>query len=362
MPGPTLPTAEEVAYMQEHADDNIGPNIIACAAVCAVLATFFVGFRLWSRRIANGHLKLETSDWLNLTAWCLYMPYSVLVGMITLYGAGRHAVFVTDARLLQIMTIVDENLYAVILALLKASILSLYRSIFGSHTWFYRLTWVLTAVAIALAIQVILSSNLQCIPLSHTWDPSQHGTCMNYGAEALVAYIINIVTDLVILVMPLPVVLKLKTSKSTRRGLFVVFCAGGSACIVSIVQLRYITNQGSTADASWDNMPSVILADVEIMVGFLATSIAIYRPLYQFVFRGSRLTSSQGYIRQDKSTNPYSYSSSSRRPQHTKRVHTDNRNNGEEGSAEFCHGITVTDQIELATTYEERGSVPQDKW
>lgn len=121
----------------------------------------------------------------------------------------------------------DENLYAVVLALLKFSILSLYRKLFGSTRWLYILTWVVTALVAELALQVIIATNLQCIPISATWDPTIRGTCINYGVEALVAYIINISTDITILLMPIPVVRRLQASESKKRGLLAVFVAGG---------------------------------------------------------------------------------------------------------------------------------------
>lgn len=123
MPGPTIPTPEQIAYMQEHASDNIVPNLIACSTICPILATIFIGFRLWSRRINHGRLKLDASDYLSIAAWVcfqsiqvelgpetdeeqiLYIPYNVVIGLITRYGAGRHIIFVTNPRMLQIVSI-----------------------------------------------------------------------------------------------------------------------------------------------------------------------------------------------------------------------------------------------------------------
>lgn len=109
--------------MQEHASDNIVPNLIACATICPILATIFIGFRLWSRQINHGRLMLDASDYLSIAAWVcfhsnqvdlapetdevqiFYVPYNVVIGLITRYGAGRHILFVTDPRMLQIVSI-----------------------------------------------------------------------------------------------------------------------------------------------------------------------------------------------------------------------------------------------------------------
>lgn len=109
--------------MQEHADDNIVPNLIACSVICPILATIFIAFRLWSRQINHGRLMLDASDYLSIAAWVrfqsirvdlapetdevqfFYIPYNVVIGLITRYGAGRHIIFVTNPRMLQIVSI-----------------------------------------------------------------------------------------------------------------------------------------------------------------------------------------------------------------------------------------------------------------
>ncbi|KAI0154533.1 hypothetical protein GGR57DRAFT_465984 [Xylariaceae sp. FL1272] len=336
MAGPVVPSAEEIAYYEAHADDNIVPNIIACATVAAIGATVFILLRLWSRRIHHGRLKLDISDYLALAAWFLYIPYNIFFGLITRYGAGRHIIFVTNPRLLQIFSIIDETLYALVLALLKFSILSLYRQIFGNNKAIYIWTWALTAVVAAWSLQIIFSTNFQCVPISASWDVTQQGRCINYGVEALVAYITDIITDLTILSMPIPVLRKLNVSKSKKRMLMIVFAAGGSACIVSIVQLAYITKLGSTADPSWDNIPSAFLANTEILIGFLATSVATYRPFYQFMFNKGKEKSSSAYTVSDNI-----------RPKdgHSTIISSDRRQRSANSNNDY--GIMVTDEIEL---------------
>jgi hypothetical protein len=69
MPGPTVPTAEQVAYIMEYTNDDIGPNIIAYAIIYTVFTIIFVGFRLWLRRIHYKYIRLKTSNWLYIFAW-----------------------------------------------------------------------------------------------------------------------------------------------------------------------------------------------------------------------------------------------------------------------------------------------------
>ncbi|KAI0010719.1 hypothetical protein F4779DRAFT_576580 [Xylariaceae sp. FL0662B] len=343
MAGPRLPSAEEVSWMLEHAEDNLAPNIIACCTVAAFTASVCISLRLWSRYLQHGCMRLVASDWFAIAALGLFIPYNVFAALGTRYGLGRHVVFVSDARLLSIMNLVGENLYVFVIALLKFSILSLYRTIFSSTRWFYRLTWVVTCFVAELAIQILISTNVQCIPISHLWDPTIPGKCIEYGAQAFVAYIINILTDIVILSMPIPLIRKLNVNDRKKWGLIFAFAAGGSTCIVSIVQLKYINKLSGTANGSWEIVPSSLLATIECMTAFIATSIAAYGPLYRRIFKSSKATS------QGRSNDIH--------PSHSVRRYNDDGYNvqvslgtsSEQHSSahSWRRGIIITDHIEL---------------
>ncbi|GAW20562.1 hypothetical protein ANO14919_100700 [Xylariales sp. No.14919] len=343
MPGAVTPTPEEIAWMLSRPHDSVVPNIIACGIITFTFSTLFISLRLWSRKIIRGRFALDASDWFAVAAWSFYVPFIVTFILVTRYGGGRHAVFITDPRLLGILYIVQENLYAATLACLKLSILSLYRTLFGSSRTFHLCTWAVGALVAEWFLQVVLATNLQCVPLSASWDPDAGGTCINYGVEALVAYIINISTDIIILSMPIPLVLRLNTSKTQKRRLIISFAAGGSACLVSLAQLAYITKLGNDSDSSWSVVPSSLLGAVELMVGFLATSIATYRPLYQFVFV-ERMGRSSGSA---ADTEPTPYHVSYQKSQFRRDVLVGTGGVSGDFSSESQRGIVVTSHIEL---------------
>ncbi|KAI0900752.1 hypothetical protein F4806DRAFT_167186 [Annulohypoxylon nitens] len=342
MPGPQLPSAEEVSWMLDHPEDNFVPNIIACNVVAAFIATVCVILRLWSRHIQHGYFRLVASDWFAVTAWGCFIINTLFATLGTRYGLGRHVVFVSNARLLAITNIVGENFYALVVAFLKFSILSLYRAIFSSTRWFRRLTWVLTALVAELAIQIIISTNVQCVPTARLWDPTVPGKCIDFSTEAVVAYVINITTDLIIIAMPIPMVRSLKINKRKKLGLILAFAAGGSSCIVSLIQLKYIRKFSGTADTSWEIIPTSLLSTVECMTGFIATSVATYGPLYRRIFKSSDPTNrdnSDEFERarpHQRNTDRYSV-----------QISTDRTSKNQSSTSSWHHGIMRIDQIEL---------------
>jgi hypothetical protein len=126
-----------------------------------------------------------------------------------------------------------------VLALLKLSVLALYRQLFSSSIRFMRITWVMSFIVTSLGIWVVLASNLQCIPIQATWDLTIQGTCINYGLSGLLAYIVNIITDIIILSMPIPLVLGLQVSRQKKWMLIATFATGGRSVYPYKAYLRH---------------------------------------------------------------------------------------------------------------------------
>lgn len=95
-------------------------------------------------------------------------------------------------------------------------------------------------------------------------------------------------------------------------------------------------------------MPPTLVADVEIMVGFLATSIATYRPLYRRLFKGIAPSSSRNY-------KPL-HSDDLRRRNRVKRILAGGRQSEDNTSTDNWRDVVDTDQIELTGTIQPRGT------
>lgn len=157
---------------------------------------------------------------------------------------------------------------------LKFSILQLYGSIFVLKR-FHMCLWAVATFVAGWMISATGVSIGQCTPIASGWDHTiPGGYCVNYGLLVLVSGVFNVVTDLVILAMPIPLVLRLQISKQKKYLLIFTFAIGSrsvfslvtqsfhtnpflppSACIVSIVRLAFSLIVGSTADVSCEFSP-----------------------------------------------------------------------------------------------------------
>ena len=126
---------------------------------------------------------------------------------------------------------VYENCYTPAIALTKLSILSFYARLFSVRTFRVALYVVGTMVLmwwIAMQFTVIF----ECTPIDYSWHPVRSGRCINLDQFFLGQAIPNIVTDMVILALPLPMIWKLHLPKSQKLALTCIFSLG-ALCVAT---------------------------------------------------------------------------------------------------------------------------------
>ncbi|KAI0182430.1 hypothetical protein EV127DRAFT_354901 [Xylaria flabelliformis] len=312
MRGPILPTPEEAAWQLVRPQDSFVTSIVAASAICSALATVFVGLRIC--RLSKQALKPQifiSSKYSFLQIF--FYGTETVIAVATLYGLGRHVVFIKDTRLVFIVGIIS---------------LIVSRSKLSHRTK--------ARIAVGFSLREFLPSCNNCIPISASWDLTIKGTCINVGLFALFLDLSNIVSDFVILAMPVPLVLKLQVSRQEKRMLIATFATGGSAYVISIILLKYISKLSSKSDSTWNNAPVAIVVSVECMIGFLAISIATYRPLYRYLFMGTGLPR----------VTPTGYRTLMEEPC-SAHISAGERPLSKNLISQVCHNITATNEIEL---------------
>lgn len=114
----------------------------------------------------------------------------------------------------------------------KLAILALYHRLFPNKT--IRIAvYILTAVLIGLTISNVVADLAACQPFEANWDVTLPGAhCFNKEAFFIWGSIPNIITDVVMLFLPMPVIWKLHTSKRLKIGLSVTFAVGSLSVLV----------------------------------------------------------------------------------------------------------------------------------
>jgi uncharacterized membrane protein len=105
----------------------------------------------------------------------------------------------------------------------KIGVLILYLRIL-IQPWLRIGCWVTMAVLILACILNVFTFGFQCNPIEAAWDPALQAIyCNDINGHLTYSPISNIVTDIVMLFLPLPLVVKLKAPRSVKIGLACTF-------------------------------------------------------------------------------------------------------------------------------------------
>lgn len=123
-------------------------------------------------------------------------------------------------------------LYPATMTFIKLSILALYWGLSRATPRFRQLVVVLAVLITAMGIALTLAMLLHCIPIHRAWsiDPTiewgPDSKCVNYQALLYAQAILNLVTDLVVYVLPMKLLWSLKLPVMRRIGLCMLFGLG----------------------------------------------------------------------------------------------------------------------------------------
>ncbi|KAL8668539.1 MAG: hypothetical protein Q9168_006831, partial [Polycauliona sp. 1 TL-2023] len=151
--------------------------------------------------------------------------------MVTEAGVGHHLQAVLMAHPHQLVAWAKsiyalEMIYLPAVALPKLSILSLYYRIFPNRT-FRALTLAVAVLVVLNWIAFSFASTFQCLPVAYQWNKSiEGGHCFDILLYFRMVNVPNIITDVAMLILPMPMVWKLQTSRPRKLGLSICFLTG----------------------------------------------------------------------------------------------------------------------------------------
>lgn len=197
--------------------------------------------------------------------------------------------------------------------LVKLSILHFYLTIFGRKQVFRYATYVVMIFVLSFGIGLILQAFLICRPFAKNWDPTLPGTCGSSTASFLADGIINIVMDLTMILLPMPMVWQLQMSQQRKIALTIVFALGilyvvssdGSrsivlttsdrVCAITIIRV-IIAIQFNINDLTYDIAKVSIVTDLETCMGIIVACLPMFPPTFKRILRGKEKPESRNHI------------------------------------------------------------------
>ncbi|KAM0802187.1 hypothetical protein BDR22DRAFT_971639 [Usnea florida] len=195
------------------------------------LSTLAVFARTYTKVRLTKTFKKE--DFLSVLAWLFFLAYIAIAVVIGKnHGSSEHIAYLSSVEL---------TIYNPIIVLVKVSILLQYITLFVVHrgTFFHYFVHVLIWTNIFYYTLTTLLFIFECTPRRKFWEPTISGHCFSQNQIGVTSGAINVVSDLLILISPLPKIWRLQIPQDKKARIIAIFGFGLFACIASVLRLLY---------------------------------------------------------------------------------------------------------------------------
>ena len=292
-----------------------GPAVFAVTTATLVLASLFVGARLISR-VCIVH-RVGWDDYIMILAWFIAFFLSTTIDVGAKRGLGRHDADIADEHrmglrlceyifsILYVCTFCSRATFDVMLipaknpALMatKTSVLVFYLRLAKNTQTILRMgSWAVLVIVNLAGVILTFMNVFQCQPIAAAWDTDVTSTqCIPLLTEFICSAPVNIVTDLAILALPLPVLTGMRLPPRQKTILILTFALGIFVTVVDVVRIYYLQQAiaivpinpsadpaaiyGQSSGFSWNASLSLMWSAVEVNVGITCACIPTLKPL-----------------------------------------------------------------------------------
>lgn len=131
-----------------------------------------------------------------------------------------------DPKFSKVLNYIVVMLYNPELALVKSSVLFFLLRLGGHKLGLRRTIQVLNWSNIALMIAVLFASIFTCVPVYKYWDRDAPGVCNNEPMQYLITSGLTVLTDILVLAIPIYIVVGLQIAKKLKIILIAILCSG----------------------------------------------------------------------------------------------------------------------------------------
>ncbi|KAL8947284.1 MAG: hypothetical protein Q9222_006421, partial [Ikaeria aurantiellina] len=231
--------------------ESRGGELVATVTIMLVVATIAVILRLYARKISASRLGAD--------------DYLILVAL-------------TDEA--------TQVLFGCSITATKLSILFFYHRLFPFRTFFI-VSLIVGIASILWWVGLMLTAFLHCQPLAYYWDRSiPGGHCVNDNLIGYAITSVNIVTDLVVLILPIPWLWGMNMAVPKRMAVVGLFILGSFVCIAGIVRIPLLSEL-HLSDITWTSISVGVWVNVECNIGIVSACLPILRPLFSTKYTSS---------------------------------------------------------------------------
>ncbi|KAH7041603.1 uncharacterized protein B0I36DRAFT_205490, partial [Microdochium trichocladiopsis] len=197
--------------------------------------------------------KFSWDDAFFVLSWACCVAVQVLC--CHLYGSGSMGVHAWEIPIqkysqFSLLVMISSAVYAPGTCFAKLSLLCFYYRLTAIR-WFRLSTLFMVFFVVGGYLGIFFSLIFGCNPVQKTWDVTVQGTCINTAALYIATAVLGVVSDLLLLAMPIPIVLGLQLRTFQKAGIILLFVIGSMTLVTSIVRLVLLFPMLVDFDQTW---------------------------------------------------------------------------------------------------------------
>ncbi|KAL8648062.1 MAG: hypothetical protein Q9226_006157 [Calogaya cf. arnoldii] len=272
-PPPNMPLAPPppgVTPNFDHPESNAW-HVDVTAAICIPLIVLFSSIRLYTQYRLYPSRTLADYTFMLAAAWTI-IYIAILLALLDKGLFGRH---IWDTKMEDLtntpflLTLVLEAIYGPFVWMIKISLFFLYRQLFHPKQYFLYLVWAGVIVSGLFYWSSLIAAVALCAPRGdETYIMAfASARCGKTKGLAVVMGVFNVLSDLYLLVIPIPPVLGLHLQPRKKIGLLILFATGILAFNASALGLHYRVQVNKSLDDTWKIMPLYLAIIIEMTAG-----------------------------------------------------------------------------------------------
>ncbi|KAH8433347.1 uncharacterized protein LDX57_010982 [Aspergillus melleus] len=250
------------------------------------LGMCFLLLRLYARIKYVGLRSLGMSDALAIMAMIFWTMQTVIIHLLSIFGNNiglneQTAMQVPESKVPDMilgskLAFMNWIWYLCYIWCLKGVLLCLYHKMTDGTSW-HRLVHAASIFCVITWLACMLTHICVCTPIPRNWQikPYAGDNCTLRTPNYIVIAVLNVASDLVCLIIPIPVLAKLQIPLARKLVLVVLFSSGLFIMICTILRAYYSLKSISTLSIAlgW--------ADRECFVAAMVASLPGIKPLFR---------------------------------------------------------------------------------
>ncbi|KAM0801099.1 hypothetical protein BDR22DRAFT_888768 [Usnea florida] len=250
------------------------------------VATTAVVLRLWARKALKQTFKLH--DYLIVVGLIFALAETSVNVYSCCFPVQRRIGTVPERLGLQLLFL-SPVLWATAVTIIRATIIVLYVQIFPIRT-FNIACYTTLGVNVAFGLSAVIADCLICRPITYRWAPSMvNGSCGDQKSLDMYVAVMNLLLDVEIVILPMPIVWRLRMARSKKMALSGMFGMGVIICATTVYRVQQTSTIGDPTDlhAQETYCNIALLTSLEALLGVISACLPLLKPLWCKI-RGSQ--------------------------------------------------------------------------